>query len=449
MHSRARPTRDPTSSRARPVSMAFSSFEHNLSESNNRGDPDLNRRSTIIVEGDPDLNRRSTIIVEGTQTASTEIDPEFAYPDGNIELQASTHIFQVHEFQLAKFVKLAELIRQARDRGEVTSGPERRVKVSIQCTGRLRSKDIRHTLQVIYSSFVSGRVPPTFDAVALISTLRVATLYQNPDLREFAISQLQSKFVISPTYRIALSDELFIPDWEAPDLREFAISQLQSKFVISPTYRIALSDELFIPDWEAPAFTELCRRPEPISEKEASILGIARTVQVARLREAEQRHQYTSLIDQAIKDPFLSSDGTLKKDKLQAAAEQTLKHSSLPACDCRAQVDGRNEENSTYTWPWGAESNYNRRNSSAYGSSTQRNAPESLSVIPCRVHQLAPPIASESRALYKHLSGALGRLATLKRTVSTNMRGLPGSDKEYSVEKEIKQANWVRKVERL
>ncbi|KAH7345370.1 hypothetical protein B0J17DRAFT_639639 [Rhizoctonia solani] len=396
MHPRTRPARNPTSPQARPVSMAFSSFGHDLSESNNRGDPDLNRRSTVIVES--------------AQATTIELDPEFAYPDGNVELQASTHIFWVHEFQLAKFVKLAELIRQARDRGETTIGPEHRVKVSIQCTGRLRSKDIRHTLQVIYSSFVSGRAPPTFDAVALISTLRVATLYQNSDLREFSISQLQSKFVISPTYRIALSDELFIPDWEAP------------------------------------AFVELCRRPEPISEKEASILGIARTVQVARLREAEQRHQYTSLVYQATTDPFLSNDGTVKKDKLQATAEQTLKHSSLPVCDCRAQVDNRNEGNSTYGW-WGP--NHNRRNSSTYGSSAQDTTFESLSVVPCRIHQLAPPIASESRVLYKHLSGALGRLATLKRAVSTKMRGLPGSDKEYSVEKEIKQANWVRKVERL
>jgi hypothetical protein len=135
-------------------------------------------------------------------------------------------------------------------------------------------------------SFVSGRAPPAFDAVTLISTLRVSTIYQNTDLRNFSISQLQSRFILSPIHRIALSDELSLPDWEAP------------------------------------AFVELCRRPEPISQKEASVLGMVRTVELARLREAEQRHQYVGLVHQATTDPFLSTDGNLKRDRLQEVASE-------------------------------------------------------------------------------------------------------------------------------
>ncbi|KAJ1311828.1 hypothetical protein OPQ81_010289 [Rhizoctonia solani] len=385
---------------SRPVSMAFSIIEHHLSSTNNQGDPNLSRRSTIISED--------------AQSPTVEIDPEFAYPDGNIELRirASPHIFRVHEFQLAKFMKFAELIRQARQPGELTADPERRVKVEIPRIGKLRSKDIRYTLRVIYSSFVSGCTPPRFDSVTLVSTLRVATLYQNPDLRGFAISQLQSRFALSPIYRIALSDELSIPDWETP------------------------------------AFIEICRRPEPLSQREASILGIARTVEVARLREAEQLHQYLGLVHQATTDPFLSADGAVKKDKLQAAGEQTLKHSSLPVCDCRAQSDRNQNDRAFMRTRLGTTGvNHSLRNSSLYSSSAQNSASGSLSVIPCQIHQLAPPIASESRTLFKHLSSTLGRLATLKQKVDTKMRGLQGSVKEFSVENEIMQASWVRKAQ--
>ncbi|CAE6428245.1 unnamed protein product [Rhizoctonia solani] len=396
MQPQTRSSRNITSPRARPVSTAFSTIEHDLSSSNNRVEPNLTRHSTIIGE-------------ETLVPTAPQVDSEFAYADGNIELQASTHIFWVHEFQLTKFMKIAELIRQARDRGELTTSPEHRVRVKIECTGKLGSKDVRHTLRVIYSSFVSGRAPPAFDAVTLISTLRVATLYQNPDLRSFSISELQSRFVIPPIHRIALSDELSLPDWEAP------------------------------------AFAELCRRPETISQKEAKVLGMVRTVEVARIREAEQRHQYVGLVHQAATGPFLNTDGILQKDKLQAAADQTLKHTSLPRCDCHAQTDNsRNDGASVMTWFGATEVNYNRRHSTIYGSSAS-TAPGTLSVIRCEIHQLAPSIASESRELYKHLSGALGKLAALKQKVSAKARGLPGEDKEYSIESEIKQASWVRK----
>ncbi|CUA74212.1 hypothetical protein RSOLAG22IIIB_11053 [Rhizoctonia solani] len=388
---RARSTRSVNAPRR--VSMAFSSVGHDSSLTNNQGDPNSSRRPpTVIVE---------------IRTNAPELDSEFAYPDGNIELQTSTHIFRVHEFQLAKFVKIAELIRQARERGDVTANPERRVKVNIQCTGKLCPRDIRHTLRVIYSSFVSGHTPPSFEGAILVSTLRVATLYQNPDLRSFAISQLQSRFALTPIHRIALSDELSIPDWEAP------------------------------------AFLELCRRSESLSQKEASVLGVARTVEIARLREAEQRHQYLSLVYQATTDPFLNAEGNVRKDKLQTAAEQTLKHSPLPTCNCRTQNDG-NQNDASFnrrSWFGATEVDYNRRNSMVFPASFGLPSDNT-----CQIHQLAPAIALESRGLYKHLSGTLGRLAALKQAVSTKMRSLPGSDKDYSVENEIKKTNWARKA---
>lgn len=61
--------------------------------------------------------------------------------------------------------------------------------------------------------------------------------------------------------------------------------------------RIQLSDELLIRDWEKPAFTELCSRTKPISTEEAQILGMKRFVEVARIREAEQRRQSAKYLE--------------------------------------------------------------------------------------------------------------------------------------------------------
>ncbi|CAE6494969.1 unnamed protein product [Rhizoctonia solani] len=202
-------------------------------------------------------------------------------------IKTSTLRFWIHEFQLVKFFRIAELIRQARNQGEITAGPERRVKVCIPGTESLRSADFRNTFRVIYSNVVSAPSSPGFDETTLISTLRVATHYQNPNLRSFAITQLQSGLILSPIYRIGLSDELSLPDWEIA------------------------------------AFTEFCRRPEPISQKEAKILGITRFAEIARIREAEQRRQYIGMIGQATVNLFLNTDGTVKRDKLQAVASES------------------------------------------------------------------------------------------------------------------------------
>ncbi|KAH7345364.1 hypothetical protein B0J17DRAFT_639621 [Rhizoctonia solani] len=375
--------------------MASSHVKGGLSPNNNQGDPSVNF-STANADD---------------QVHMLAADPEFAFSDGNIELQISDHKFWVHEFLLSKFNKIAELIRQARGRGELTAYPERRTIIHIRGTGKVRCTDIQNAFRVIYSSmsFVFSPVPPSFDVATLVSTLRVATLFQNPDLRNFAISQLES-----------------------------------IKHSAAAIDRIALSDELKLPDWEVPAFAELCRRPEPISAEEAKILGINRFVEIARMREIEQRQRFVELVNQVATDPFLDDDGTVIKDKLEAVAEKTLKHPSLPPCECQTFAQPGSQSAFGQPQPGGI---FGQSGFGAFGQHSAFGQPSPKPpVIDCQIHQLAPSVASESRTLYKCLSGVLESVGPLKRSVSALTYSFSGDGKDYSVENELKQASWVRKA---
>ncbi|CAE6428247.1 unnamed protein product [Rhizoctonia solani] len=318
--------------------------------------------------------------------------------------------FWVHEFLLSKFTKFTELIRQARDRREFTADPERRTIILIPSDGKVQCEDLRNTFQVIYSSTdsVFGQTSPSSDEETLvsklISALRVATVFGNPGLRKFAVSQLESK----QSYTTAIS-------------------------------RIALSDELKLPSWELSAFTELCRRPEPISVEEANILGITRFVEIARIRESEQHRRYTDLISGVTINPFLNRNGTLKKDKLQTMADKTLEYTTLPQCDCRVrnQCSCYSDE---LTGPRAT------RGLFMHFDKLQQAQASTSPVITCKIHRIAPSILSESRVLYGHLSSFVEKIAVLKN-ISTQMRGPLGNDEGYSIGSELRRADWVRKEE--
>ncbi|CAE6513671.1 unnamed protein product [Rhizoctonia solani] len=190
--------------------------------------------------GNPDVD----IVAENLK--STPVHPEFAFPDGSIEIQTTEYAFWVHEYQLDKFSKFAALIQAARSFKPVM-GPGRRIVIT--CGQKVKGVDVYKTLKVIYASHIDGI--PDFDSSTLTSVLRIASTFDYPALRKFAISKLEG---------------MNLPAIE----------------------RIQLSDELSLPTWETPAFTELCSRKEPISLAEAEVLGITRFVEIARIRETER-----------------------------------------------------------------------------------------------------------------------------------------------------------------
>ncbi|CAE6449539.1 unnamed protein product [Rhizoctonia solani] len=234
-----------------------------------------------------------TAAIENQQPAP--VHPEFAFADGNVEVQTTDQAFWVHEYHLSKFAG-----------SETSSNSGRRFIVA--CDETTKGEDICNTLKVVYASHIDGIAD--FDSSTLTSTLRIATLFDYPALRKFAISKLEG-------------------------------------MNIPAAQRIQLSDEFTLPSWETPAFTELCSRKEPISQAEAEILGMSRFVEIARIRETERARLAVKfaggIYQELLQASELSSSLEAENSDGSGSAGNTFGHSALPACGCYAR-------NSYGTW---------------------------------------------------------------------------------------------------
>ncbi|KAJ1311402.1 hypothetical protein OPQ81_009892 [Rhizoctonia solani] len=253
--------------------------------------PDLSEAELISLSSNSDGKPE----VESTAPPSRAklVHPEFAFEDANIEVETIDQLFWVHEFQLKKFAKIGKLIGEAREAGSVSDTGNR---IRIDCHGD--SVDFYNTFRVLYSPAILG--VPEFGVDTLVSALRIASTYDYPDLRNFAINELE---------------KCSLP----------AISQ------------IMLSDEFFLPHWEKPAFVDLCYRTEPITSSEAQTLGIERFTEIARIREVRQRHHFLDLFNKSLQPyPLLTQmEGPDKTNALRRDAEFSSRHANLPDCDCK------------------------------------------------------------------------------------------------------------------
>ncbi|KAJ6453585.1 hypothetical protein C8R45DRAFT_1039116 [Mycena sanguinolenta] len=70
-------------------------------------------------------------------------------------------------------------------------------------------------------------------------------------------------------------------------LRAHAIHAIEENpTTIDPIDKLVLAMQYNIPEWLAPAYTALCQRPNCLEEWEAEKIGLKKTVQIARAREA-------------------------------------------------------------------------------------------------------------------------------------------------------------------
>jgi hypothetical protein len=70
-------------------------------------------------------------------------------------------------------------------------------------------------------------------------------------------------------------------------LRAHAIQSIEdSPTALDPIDKLVLAMKYKIPEWLAPAYTALCQRPNCLEEWEAEKIGLKKTVQIARAREA-------------------------------------------------------------------------------------------------------------------------------------------------------------------
>ncbi|KDN44051.1 hypothetical protein RSAG8_05783, partial [Rhizoctonia solani AG-8 WAC10335] len=340
-------------------------------------------------------SQRSSTYSSMVSQTRPPIHPEFTYTDAQVELWTSDSLFMVHEFQINKFSLLAERIQVARQQTPTGS----RLKI----VSSRKSRDIRNALIVIYTCVTSRRRTPLFDSDTLMSALKIASRYKYPDLRQYAIDELEKSHNLSALCRI----------------------QLSSRFSI--------------PEWEISACAELCRRPEPISAEEAAILGMRRFVDISRIREEEQSRRTIRLVNEEVgTHELLNPDGTVLRERFSDTAEYTLRYARLPRCDCRAVRSGRVQSDSS-----GNESRRETRRhpraASGQQSSTPRRSNESLPVIPCQIHSIAPRIAAESRALYTQRNELVERLGGVKRIMAGTQKGRPGA----SVEGSLIETSWI------
>ncbi|CAE7192391.1 unnamed protein product, partial [Rhizoctonia solani] len=205
--------------------------------------PDADECPRILI---PERSDADAAAIEDKNPTPASVHPEFAFADGNVEIRTTDQAFWVHEYHLNKFAVFAALIQEAR-KSETIPGSGRRFILA--CDKKTKGEDIYNTLKVIYASHIDGI--PDFSSSTLTSTLRIASLFDYPALRNFAISKLEG-------------------------------------MNIPAIQRIQLSDEFTLPSWETPAFSELCSRKEPISQAEAEILGMKRFVEIERLRNASK-----------------------------------------------------------------------------------------------------------------------------------------------------------------
>ncbi|CEL58202.1 hypothetical protein RSOLAG1IB_02947 [Rhizoctonia solani AG-1 IB] len=162
--------------------------------------------------------------------------------DGDIELKVNNTTFKSHKHLLNDFARLREMIK----------GMER-YSSGGSCITIYRDErgvdDFKNMFKVLYASLIKG--PFEFDAPTLVSSLRLATSYEYPELRKFSVDRLESAN-------------------------------------LSAIQRIELAREFDLSGWDERAFQELVERSEPITKDEAKVIGFERFEELARARENEK-----------------------------------------------------------------------------------------------------------------------------------------------------------------
>ncbi|KAL5641373.1 hypothetical protein ACGC1H_001750 [Rhizoctonia solani] len=148
--------------------------------------------------------------------------------------------FETHRYLIKRFKKWAVI------------SPKLRPGSIMTVTGTASSEDFGRMLRVLYATTLEG--PFEFDTPTLVAALHIATDYEYPALRDYAIRHLE-------------------------------------RAELTAIKRIEVARRFGLLSWVEPAYWDLCNRDESITEEEASILGISAFVRVANIREKEQRRR--------------------------------------------------------------------------------------------------------------------------------------------------------------
>ncbi|CAE6403278.1 unnamed protein product [Rhizoctonia solani] len=165
--------------------------------------------------------------------------PLFEPGDGDIHISVNGKLFETHKYLIKRFRGLKTLLN------------EKPFQINVQ-RDDVSAEDFAEMFKVLYASIITG--PFEFTPNALVSTLRIATIYEHLALREYCIRYLET-------------------------------------LELDAVKRIEIAREFHLPEWEEPAYHELGARDEPITREEAKIIGLDAFVCIAEMREKEQRRR--------------------------------------------------------------------------------------------------------------------------------------------------------------
>ncbi|KAG8696263.1 hypothetical protein FRC11_000868 [Ceratobasidium sp. 423] len=191
--------------------------------------------------------------------------PLFESGDGDMELIVDGTRFETHRYLIKRFKKWRD------------TSPNLQFGSTMTVTGTVSSEDFGRMFKVLYATMLEG--PFEFDTPTLVSALHIATEYDYPALRKYAIRHLE-------------------------------------RAELTAIKRIELARKFGLASWEKPAYVELCSRDEAITEVEANILGMAAFVRVAKIREKEQRRRTREDVERELKtaDSEKPEVESMKKD---------------------------------------------------------------------------------------------------------------------------------------
>ncbi|CAE6369240.1 unnamed protein product [Rhizoctonia solani] len=166
------------------------------------------------------------------------------YRDGNIRLLIGTKVFLLHEHKLQEFSILKEKIKDARQ-GKPEPSTSHNPHSILELYLDEDPEDFAKMMKILYTP-IYGRISSSDH---LKSTLRLATKFDHPVLRSYAIERLE---------------ESNLP----------------------PIERIKLAQNSNVSSWRKEALNELCVQDDPITLAEANILGMKTFVDLVHRREA-------------------------------------------------------------------------------------------------------------------------------------------------------------------
>ncbi|CAE6493028.1 unnamed protein product [Rhizoctonia solani] len=186
---------------------------------------------SIIVAADPEPNISAPPAYKGI--------PFFDPQDGDIQIFVNGTRFETHRYLIKRFQGIKLLLNN------------QPLMINIQRED-ISAEDFSEMFKVLYASIITG--PFEFAPHTLISTLRVASVYEYHSLRDYCVQHLEA-------------------------------------LELDAVKRIEIAHEFRLTAWQEPAYHDLGMRDEPITREEAKIIGLDAFVTIAEMREKEQRRR--------------------------------------------------------------------------------------------------------------------------------------------------------------